>query len=837
MPLHLLASRLLRTDSVAAMRRDARERARGFLDLAGRREALPPSYEVAGQGRQALDALRDREAEADAAVERWLARCSDDEGRAAVLCFVLATGSGHRRPWSPRSGIGQLAARLDGWTRDEVAAMLSAAVDHDLDLWFRDAAKAALSAAERLDDEGRRAVAPGLRGLHAKLMGPDVDAYHRTPLVTRLRALLAGVDALDLPEGLVPASAPWAAALRDRLAAAPSPELNNFIRHLATLSGPRPAQRWQRACRELAEAASADGTVAETLRLLAEGEALCSRTEGPHMPWVGNGFHYHYLVHQRDADLARGVVWAAALGGGPGTARHFGALALRTGGSGSGVSEDLKLAGAAVNALAATDDPAALEELWWLQRRITHRSLVKQLDTALVAAAGRQGITPAQLVERSVPSHGLGPGAALERDLGGGHRARLAVEEDGTVRLGFVRPDGQQTRTAPAAVKDGFPDELKQAKALAKEVRGTVSGERARLEGLMSADREWPYDEWCRHYRDHPVTGVLVRRLIWDFQDADGRWHAHAPGAEPPFAAGRVRLWHPIRASVDDIRQWRALLVAEQLRQPFKQAFREIYLLTPAEEGTGGYSNRFAAHIVRYGTLYALFKERRWQANHLGPYDGGYEGEARGEFGDGGWRACFHHEPAAGDDRGGYAPTYAATDQVRFERREGRRWLPAPLAEVPPLVFSEAMRDVDLFVGVTSIAADPDWADRGEDRYTAYWHRTTFGELTEGAQVRRAALERILPRLKIAGRCSLDGRFLVVRGDLATYRIHLGSANILMEPGGSYLCIVPARREGGTVFLPFEDDRLSLIISKALLLAADARITDESVLRQIRRGA
>jgi hypothetical protein len=77
----------------------------------------------------------------------------------------------------------------------------------------------------------------------------------------------------------------------------------------------------------------------------------------------------------------------------------------------------------------------------------------------------------------------------------------------------------------------------------------------------------------------------------------------------------------------------------------------------------------------------------------------------------------------------------------------------------------------------------------------------------------------------------------VVRGDLRTYRIHLGSANILMEPDNSYLCIVPSRaKAGGKVFLPFEDDRLTVILSKALLLAADTEITDPSILTQIRRG-
>ncbi len=59
-----------------------------------------------------------------------------------------------------------------------------------------------------------------------------------------------------------------------------------------------------------------------------------------------------------------------------------------------------------------------------------------------------------------------------------------------------------------------------------------------------------------------------------------------------------------------------------------------------------------------------------------------------------------------------------------------------------------------------------------------------------------------------------------------------------MEPSGHYLCIVKARSSGaGKVFLPFEDERLSLILSKAAMLAADTKITDPSILTQIRRNS
>jgi hypothetical protein len=96
-------------------------------------------------------------------------------------------------------------------------------------------------------------------------------------------------------------------------------------------------------------------------------------------------------------------------------------------------------------------------------------------------------------------------------------------------------------------------------------------------------------------------------------------------------------------------------------------------------------------------------------------------------------------------------------------------------------------------------------------------------------------LAGLVPMLAIADRCDLEDRFLKVRGDLRTYRIHLGSGNILMSPNDQYRCIVAARDgRAGKLFLPFDDDPvLGLILSKAFLLAGDARITDESITRQI----
>jgi hypothetical protein len=163
------------------------------------------------------------------------------------------------------------------------------------------------------------------------------------------------------------------------------------------------------------------------------------------------------------------------------------------------------------------------------------------------------------------------------------------------------------------------------------------------------------------------------------------------------------------------------------------------------------------------------------------------------------------------------------------------------LYDVPALVFSELMRDVDMFVGVCSIGNDPNWQDGGNAAANTYWRDYSFSDtLSASAEIRMETLQHLIPRMKIASQCSFDKKFLIVKGKLRTYKIHMGSGNILMEPNDQYLCIVPesqTKNTEGNLFIPFEGDRLlSIIISKALLLAEDHKITDTTITRQIRQA-
>lgn len=495
-------------------------------------------------------------------------------------------------------------------------------------------------------------------------------------------------------------------------------------------------------------------------------------------------------------------------------------------------------------------------------------AVVKQLDKLL------KQVEPV-LAERTevalrLSRAGFDDDGVLRREAGDGCAAVVTVTESAELTW---EKDGRPLKSVPASVRRDQAGLVKELRELVKRVDVQLGTLARALEGGFTHEAVHPYGWWRTELAEHPLARSVVRRLIWEIEVAPGEWRAVLPAIDelpdpPDDASGSsgfpgfpgpsgspgtpgssgipgtpglpddapVRLWHPIRSEPDTVRAWRDRLVEAAVRQPFKQAFREIYRLTPAEEETRVYSLRYAAHLVHYHRMYALFRARGWQARRLGPWGDDDGEDAVRVLGAGQWRAGFSHTYVSWADGDGVA----STDRVRFEHRTDGTWRYVPLAEVPPLVFSEAMRDVDLFVGVTSIAADPDWTEDGPGR--AYWERAGFAELTESAEARRDVLERILPRLKIADRCTLDGRFLVVRGDLGTYRIHLGSANILMEPAHTYLCIVPARGKaggqvGGKVFLPFEDDRLSLILSKAVLLAADTDITDPSILAQIERGA
>jgi hypothetical protein len=510
----------------------------------------------------------------------------------------------------------------------------------------------------------------------------------------------------------------------------------------------------------------------------------------------------------------------------------------------------VKLGNACLQFLSAIDGDEPVAELLRLRARTKHPSIRKQIDAALSRAASRRGQTPEDLVELAVPTFGLMFPGVLRRTIGG-FEAELSIAGTAETQLRWKSPQGKSVRSTPKAVRDTDPAAARELAGLRRQIERLLPAQRDRLERLLLSQRSWSSRDWRARFVDHPLLANLAGRLIWRFTRGDRCELAMkrddgfvGPGGkqiEEPGESSRVSLWHPITSGVEEVVAWRQTIESLGIRQPFKQAHREVYLLTDAERRTETYSNRFAAHFLRQHQMAALCRERGWSYRLAGGFDNGGAVptltlpslDLVAEY----WvEPILEPDAMSGHD----ISLFVATDQVRF-RRSGA-FDPIPVADIPPAVFSEVMRDVDLFVGVCSVGNDPLWSDGGPSgAYRDYWHTFSFGDLSETGRARAEVLSRIVPRLSIAPRCSLSDRFLVVRGNLHTYRIHLGSGNILMEPNGQYLCIVPGshNRSDGPVspvaFLPFEGDRtLSIILSKAFMLAEDDKIADESITRQIK---
>ncbi|MFE5585663.1 DUF4132 domain-containing protein [Kitasatospora sp. NPDC056531] len=690
--------------------------------------------------------------------------------------------------------------------------------------------------------------------------GAVVAAVRRSAQMVRPHHSLVIDLAAALPEPLLSPGEAWADQVLAALDEPGSPAGTDrpwadLVKHAVEAKSAKPTARWEGTGRALIDAVGPERArerITEWLSLVGRPRTLDLVAEAR-----GEGVD-QFDPHNLDA--LRGLALLLALTPAhPDSARVLARLVESALRKAPGIGPRApKVANAAVHSLARLDGEDGLAQLAILTTRVTYKGTVKELDKALRDRAAALGLSRAEIEELSVPSYGLTEiGRRVER-FGGEARVELVVEGF-RARQTWYNEAGRAVKTPPAAVRREHADRLKEFKATVKDLEKMLTAQSERLERQFLARRSWRYGPWRQRLLDHPLVGTVARRLIWTVDGTACAWLdgalRTATGDElAPAADASVELWHPVACPPESVLAWRAVLERQGLVQPFKQAHREVYLLTAAEEHTRVYSNRFAAHVLRQHRFHALATARGWHSQLQLAVDNSFaapkrllpEWGLRAEFRvhgmDADLWANFEH---LGTDQVRFYPidapenaTHAGSGQYGPVMRPGVQLVePVPLAEVPPLVLSEVLRDVDLFVGVTSVGNDPAWSDGGPDgRYRDYWQSYSFGELSQSARERGELLARLLPRLAVGERCTVDGRFLEVRGELRTYRIHLGSGNILMSPNDTYLCIVPGTDgpADGQPQLPFEGDHmLAVILSKALLLARDGAITDPTITSQI----
>ena len=397
-----------------------------------------------------------------------------------------------------------------------------------------------------------------------------------------------------------------------------------LLAHCSTASSSKPSQKWLRQAETLVQSIGADAfaaIVGDTLAQVGKpGEAKLTNVGG--LGFVTDAT----LIQDTHSDLLRGLVWATSLVEDEG-------LISKVGDAADACFKKVPMVGprspkvgnACLHALSAMTHQAAAAQLGRLKTRAKHASVKKQLGKAFDSAAEKAGLTATELEEIAVPTCGLTAVGDLTKSFGD-VTASLQVADDYTAELTWRKADGKTLASPPVSVKQDHAAELKALKQQEKDLKQQLAAQRVRLERLYVEERSWSLADFKARYLDHPLVGTLARKLIWRFDSGHGIWSNGkiVDVEDQPLQlsdATRVSLWHPIHATVDEIRRWREWLEAHEVRQPFKQAHREIYLLTDAERQTGIYSNRFAAHIIRQHPLAALCLQRGWGYRLQGPFD------------------------------------------------------------------------------------------------------------------------------------------------------------------------------------------------------------------------
>ncbi|MBR6158432.1 MAG: DUF4132 domain-containing protein [Lachnospiraceae bacterium] len=382
---------------------------------------------------------------------------------------------------------------------------------------------------------------------------------------------------------------------------------------------------------------------------------------------------------------------------------------------------------------------------------------------------------------------------------------QLKVDVNGKTEI-VCEKDGKALKSVPAKYKK---DELnikmgEVKKQLTEQYRRT----RQMLEQAME-DRTVFLAKELEGLKENPVVSPLIARLVFlsgkhlglfaDMQliSADGKSNKLKPESELIVA-------HPLDLYTQGVwSDYQKMLFEKQIAQPFKQVFRELYVKTE-DEKEAFTSLRYAGNQVQPAKTVSCLKTRRWVADvEDGLQKIYYKENIIARI----YAMADWFSPADIE-----SPTLEWVDF--FDRKSGKQLC---IKDIPDIIFSEVMRDVDLAVSVAHAG--------GVDPETS--HSTI--------EMRRAICEFTMPLFKLDN-VRFEKSHAFITGKRADYAIHLGSGVVHLQ-GGPMINVLPVHSQHkGKLFLPFvdEDPKTAQIISEIVLFAEDDKIKDPFILEQIK---
>ena len=371
------------------------------------------------------------------------------------------------------------------------------------------------------------------------------------------------------------------------------------------------------------------------------------------------------------------------------------------------------------------------------------------------------------------------------------------------------RKNDKELKSVPAKYKKN--EIVEKLQAVTKKLKEQYSRTRQMMEQAME-DRT-TFEVWeYRELMNNPVAGPITKPLIVRTAEnediklgflTDNGIEDYAGNITAVKPDDLILIAHPYDLYDDGHwHEYQKLLFEHQIRQPFKQVFRELYVKLE-EELEKKESLLFAGNQIQPQKTVGALRTRRWVADY-----------------DDGLQKIYYQENIV-------ARIYAMADwfspsdveaptleYVVFAHRKTGQ--PLTIKDIPDVIYSEVMRDVDLAVSVAHAG--------GVDPETS--HSTI--------EMRRAIVACNLALFGIKN-VRLEGSHAVIDGKLGQYTVHLGSG-VVHQMGNAMLFVIPVHSQHrGRIFLPFvdEDPKTAEIMSKILLFAEDGKIKDPNILRQI----
>lgn len=429
------------------------------------------------------------------------------------------------------------------------------------------------------------------------------------------------------------------------------------------------------------------------------------------------------------------------------------------------------------------------------QRRASEKAAAEMAVKNLATASGYSDETRFILrMEREISSELVGFFEPHEVD---DYTVWLEADDAGKVSV-LVKKGEKILKSVPAGIKkkDYVVDITEAKKTFTEQFRRT----KIMMEEAMESETEFYVSEILDMASDR-VVGTMVNRILFmqgdffgfpeDMKEAGLKADSTVVVAHPYnlFKAGR---WH----------EFQKFCFEKEIRQPFKQIFRELYVKTEEEKNLNE-SMRYAGNQINPKMTVGVLRGRRWVADAEDGLQKVYykENIIATIYALADWFSPSDIE----------APTLewvAFYDRKTFERKQ--------ISEIPDILFSEVMRDVDLAVSVAHAGdIDPEMS-----------HSTI--------EMRHAIAEFLIPMFKLKNVTLTDSHALI-EGTRGKYNIHLGSG-VIHQEGGPMINVLPVHSQHrGRIFLPFVDDdpKTAEVMSKIIFFAEDKKIKDPYILDQI----